>query len=302
MKAVLACLLLSLISVNANGFDFFRELFGYGPGPAGCGRPGGGPFGLGEFPGAIAGRCSCGGRFTNPCQRVVGSLVVGCPNTNQFLQCTGSACSNQTCPAGQVWNRTLNACAECAQGMHVAANGQVCACNEGTTYNSTSRTCVACPTDSVKEADRCYCNVSKAFDYKTNACRDCPAGSTLRRFQECRCNNNTQFWSEDWACKDCPGEWLPRTARRPFRLPTSKCTCSGTNQIFDRKTVTCFECPTGTAPSYDKFACQCQNRFQSFKEDSKTCVCIKGYEADATGTGCVRSAITTTTVRTGGTP
>jgi hypothetical protein len=195
-----------------------------------------------------------------------------------------------------VWNKTQNQCAECAQGMHVAADRQVCVCDQGKTFDPRTKTCVDCPTDSIQEPDKCYCNLSKAFDYKANACKDCPAGSTLLRFQQCRCNNNTQFWSEDWACKDCPGEWTPRTNRRPFWTPSSRCTCTGTNQIFDRKTVTCFTCPTGTTASRDNSRCDCPSPYyQVFNKVTSKCECVKGYEADAAGTGCVRSAITTST-------
>jgi hypothetical protein len=222
----------------------------------------------------------------------------GCPYTNQYVQCTSQVCAVQTCPTGQVWNQTLNACAQCAEGMHVAANLQVCVCNQGTTFDPWNRTCLACPTDSTQEADRCYCNATKSFDSTENACKDCPEGSTLInffRYRQCRCNS-TQFWNEaDWACQNCPGEWLPKQSRRPFffRQPAARCTCTGTNQIFDRKTVTCFQCPTGTTASRDNANCICPNRFQFFNVETRLCECAKGLVADSVGTGCVRPAVTT---------
>jgi len=304
---VLACLLLAALTVTAHGGDGGPPGgFGGGPGgfggpvnPGGFGGPGkggkdgpggkGGPWGFfGPF-----GKCQCS-TWWNPCKGVVGSKVMGCPNTNQFLQCNDAVCSNQTCPSGQVWNQAQNKCAECDKGMHVAANKQVCVCDQGTTLKN--RTCVDCPKDSVQEDDRCYCNVSKAFDYKNNACKDCPSGSTLRGFfkvRQCQCDNNTQFWNEaDWACEDCPGEWLPKPKRGFFnRQPAAKCTCTGTNQIFDRESVTCITCPPGTTASRDNSQCACQNRFQFFNTQTKACECVKWFVADSAGTGCVPAQI-----------
>jgi hypothetical protein len=176
--------------------------------------------------------------------------------------------------------------------MHVAANLQVCACNQGTTYDCKTWSCAACPTGSTQEADRCYCPATQSRDTTENACKDCPLGSTLTSYQECQCNV-TQFWNEAaWTCQNCPGEWLPKQTRRPFfRAPGSKCTCTGTNQIFDRTTVTCFDCPTGTTAAGEY--CACANRFQFFNMETKRCECVKGLVADSAGTGCVTPAVTT---------
>jgi hypothetical protein len=284
--AVLACILLTAWTVNANG-----EFDDRGPGSFDK-FPG--PFNWGFGFGLVRGQCACRTGFWNPCRGVVGSQVKGCPNTNSFLQCNDTVCSKQNCSSGQVWNKTLNACAQCADGMHVASNQQVCVCNQGNTFNRTSRTCVACPKDSVQEADRCYCNVTKVFDYKTYACRDCPTGSSLTAYRQCKCDNTTQLWSEsDWACKDCPGTLFPKPLKRPFIITWSKCRCTGTNQILDRKTVTCYTCPSGTTATFDNSNCQCQNRYQFFNMDSKKCECVRGWVADSAGTGCVRETLTT---------
>jgi len=287
MKTLLVCLVLSAFTASVKcggGGDGGFGFFGFG-----------GFDSSSEDGGFNGGKCTCRG-WWNPCRGVVGSLVLGCPNTNSFLQCNGATCSNQTCPSGQVWNKTQNACAACAPGMHVATNLQVCVCDQGKTFRN--RTCVDCPTDSIQEPDRCYCNGTKIFDKLKNACRDCPAGSTLDSWsRRCQCTNTTQIWSDaDWACKDCPGEWLPKRTRRPFWSPSSRCTCTGTNQVFDRQTVTCYTCPTGTTASRDNANCLCSDRFKFFNWTTKQCDCAKGLIPDpAGGTGCVRPAVTTST-------
>jgi len=246
------------------------------------------------------GFCGCIGGWWNPCRGVAGSRVLGCCNTNKYLQCTDQVCSNQTCPSGQVWNNTQSACAQCAAGMHVAANLQVCVCNQGTTYNRTSKSCVKCATGSTQEADSCFCPATMSLDNTENACKVCPLGSTLNRDKKCQCNNVTQFWNvADWACQDCPGEWLPRQSKRPWYRPGSKCQCNGTNQIFDRETVSCLTCPTGTTASRDNY-CACPNQFQIFNKATNKCECKVGLVADSAGTGCLRPALTTRATTTAG--
>lgn len=270
-----------------------------GPGPLGGGpRPGDdapgqkGDLGFGDLAAYL---CRCSKNF---CRGVVGSLTRGCPNTNRFLQCNNEVCTNQTCPTGQVWDRTKNACSACDAGFHVATNLQVCVCNQGTTFDPRTRACVACPTDSVQEGDRCYCNRSKVFDDKTNACRDCPTGSSLTRSQ-CQCNSTQFFNRHAWACQNCPGDWTPKpSSKRPFRLaPGAVCTCDATKgQIFDRDTVTCYTCPTGTTAKRD--VCECSDSTQFFNMKTKACECREGFVANPSGAGCVRAprgAQTTTT-------
>jgi len=308
MKTALACIFLAALAVNAHEeggegrFGGGAGPFGGGPGPFGgdggfFGGEGGFFGGKGDGFGSFGGRCACATGRLNSCKGVVGSVVKGCPGTNKFLQCTDEVCANQTCPAGQVWNRTQNLCAACAQGMHVAANLQVCVCDEGTTMRN--RSCAACPTDAVVEADRCYCNISKAFDMKTYACRACPVGSTLR-YRQCVCNT-TQFWNENtWACENCPGEWLPKQIRGRPRIAVTKCTCNGTNQIFDRENVKCIDCPAGTKPR-DNSVCVCVNALQILNKQTNVCECIRGFMADAAGTGCVRiPRVSTTTAAPAG--
>jgi hypothetical protein len=226
---------------------------------------------------------------------VVGTKVLGCPNTNKFIECTNDVCAPLTCTVGQqVWNKTLNACAPCAGGMHVSADNQVCACDQGTWYNSTTKSCVACPTDSTKDPDLCYCPITTSYDSTDNACKACPTGSTLTKDQECKCSSTTQFWNEDdWACQDCPGEWLPKPVkpsrgRQSFNAPPTKCTCTASNQFFNEKTVKCVPCPTGSTAT--SRGCVCPT-LQSYKAATNTCDCRSGYVKDAAGTGCVTQAV-----------
>jgi len=236
--------------------------------------------------------CSCTAWYASPCSGVTGTRIMGCPGSNSFIQCKDTVCSVQPCPDGQLWNYEQNACAPCAAGMHIAASKRSCVCDTGKTFDGKTKTCVDCPTDSTKEADRCYCPVTKSYDKKNNACKDCPQLSTLIRNGQCQCNpaadGATRFFSEtDWACKDCPGVWTPIQKRRPFWRRGSECTCNGLNQIFDRKSVTCFDCPSGTTAW--KNDCACPNRFMTFNMDTKKCECIDGLAPDATG-GCVKPA------------
>jgi len=283
MKAQLACVLLLALAVSADkgGQGGLRGLFDF------LG------FDSSDSADRGPGRCVCSTGRMNPCRGVTGPLVRGCPNTNQYVQCTGAVCSALTCPTGQVWNKTQNVCAACATGMHVAASLQVCVCDQGTIFDPVKKACVPCPTGSTQDADTCYCPAGKAFDYKKNICTDCPTGSTLTRYQECKCTDATMFWNENaWACQACPGTWLPKQNKRPWKLlPNTKCTCAGTNAIFDRQSVQCYTCPAGTTASRDNAFCQCANRWQVFNMDTKACQCAKGLVADAAGTGCVRPAI-----------
>jgi len=284
---VLAVVLLATLSVNAHGGG------GGGGGKGGRGR--GPPFPFPPLYPGIRGRgfCDCrGGRF-NLCSGLTGTRDVGCPNTNQYRRCTNQVCAIETCTSGQVWDSTLNACAPCAAGMHVAANLQVCVCDQGTMFDFDNKTCVDCPKDSTQEADTCYCPQTKAFDSTENACKDCPLGSIFTRQLRCQCNAS-QFWNEgDWACQNCPGAWSPKQTRKPWFRPGSTCQCTGENQIFDRETVKCFPCPTGTTASRDNSYCGCPNQYQIFNKATSKCECKEGLVADSAGTGCVRPAITT---------
>jgi hypothetical protein len=283
MKTVLACLVLAVltVSIQANGFH-------------GGGRDGSGPFNKGFgllgwlLDSSDSGERGCSCTRPNPCRRVSGTAVLGCPNTNKFIQCSGAVCTNQTCPSGQVWNKAQNACAACATGMHVAANLQACVCDKGTTLDPITKACVTCPTGSTQDPDRCYCSITTSYDPQTNACRACPATATITRSQQCQCLSTAPFFNaKAWTCNDCPGQWSPPkiVKKTVFNAPLQKCVCSGTNMIFDRPNVKCYTCPSGTTASFD--SCVCQNRLMVFNLDTEKCGCRKGYVADSAGTGCV---------------
>jgi len=233
-------------------------------------------------------RCSCTGRW-NPCTNVTGKEVKGCPGTNKYIECSGTACSNQTCPSGEVWNQTQKACAACPDGKQVSTNQQVCVCKTGSTMDYKTRSCGPCPTGSVQEADRCYCKAPLALDIKDNACKECPQGSNMTHFQQCACTDKTLFWSEDdWACKPCPGKWVPETTptKQPSAKPEERCTCTGTNEVFDRRAVKCVACPTGTTARNN--ACKCPDLSQVYSQKSLACECREGMTKNPAGTGCVR--------------
>jgi len=302
MKAELACILLVAVAVNAGGGGGGGGPIspgGLGVGPGKCGGEFGGyrngPFSIG--------RCTCGSSTrSNTCRYATGSQVKGCPDTNQFLQCDGTACSVKNCSSGQVWNRTLNACAACGDGLHVAANLQICLCNQGKTF-AKNGTCVDCPTGATNEADQCYCASTKAFDRKTYSCRDCPAGSTVNSNQQCQCTSATQLWSDtDWTCKDCPGEWVPKpsSSRKPnFNQPQSRCSCTAATPAFDADAVVCYACPADATFNFG--GCFCNSRLQKFNSATKKCECPKGYISQGVG-GCVPDSAATTAAPVAGNP
>jgi len=245
-------------------------------------------------------RCMCGKGYWNPCSRqsATSALQIGCPLTNSYLQCTGTACAVANCTAGQVWNMTEGKCDVCRSDMHVRADGQVCVCNQGTTFNFRNNSCITCPANSVQTADNCTCPKTMVLDWKNNACKACPANSNMTRGQ-CVCSA-TQFWNaNDWACEDCPGSWVNVSVSR--RKVVQVCKCTGTNQIFDRKNVKCFDCPTAnpvTTADNDNDECLCNTgiRGQEFNMTTRACACERGEQPDAaTNTRCVRIPWTTST-------
>jgi len=233
--------------------------------------------------------CSCGTAKRGACQGVTGTGVIkGCPDTNQYRQCDAGVCTVKTCPTDQIWDKIQNACASCATGMHVAANKKICVCDQGNNFKGKNKPCVQCPTGSTQEADRCSCPVNTVLDDKTKACKICPTGSTLSNKRVCVCNNPAQFWCQvAWTCKDCPGEWLPKNTKKVTKPSKTKCTCTGANSVFDRISVTCVTCPTGSTAAPSRDTCTCSNRLHSFNRETQKCECKKGFSADAAGTGCV---------------
>jgi len=259
-----------------------------------------GKFGPG---GAVSESCTCvnTGRRTT-CRYNVGTLNLGCRNSNSFVQCVEQTCSLQTCPDKQVWNRTQGACAPCASGTHLTTDLKRCSCDDGTTQDKKNpNTCVTCPSASVgwtTDNDRCQCLLTQVLDTNTNACRDCPADSNLNRGC-CSCKNSTLFWSATaWSCLDCPGTWVTQPSSRPFRQPPRPvCRCTGTNQIFNRRTVACLTCPTGSVARLsprgdDEDTCQCPLVYQRFDDVTNQCVCAKGSALNAAGTACEWTTVT----------
>jgi len=232
------------------------------------------------------------GRYQqNVCYGRSGVTKLGCPVSNRFVQCSGETCSVETCPSGQVWNFTVNACTQCAPGMHVDTRWrQRCACDKGSRTDRKTRQCVACPSGAVVEEDRCYCPGTLSFNKRNNSCSACPAGSSLAQlFGGCYCLDRKQFWSaEEWTCKSCPGSWVKVPVRgflgRLFNVGKETCTCTGVNQVFNSKTVTCYTCPSTTIAMEGK--CKCKMGGEVFDDTNKTCVCGKGLKRNASG-ACV---------------
>jgi hypothetical protein len=223
------------------------------------------------------GRCYCG---RNSCPSATGAQVVGCPNTNSFRQCTGAVCAVQSCPLGQVWSFLKNACSACDAGKHIAANLQVCVCNQGTTLDSRTGACVACPSAGIQEADRCYCPSNLARDYANNVCKACPADAPLGREGKCVCTSATLFFNPStWTCSACPG-----TSVQSGRNRKSSCRCTGANQILYKQNLTCYTCPAGTTADRDNDECQCaRNTGLKFDHVTGTCVCRFGFTLNASG-------------------
>jgi len=231
--------------------------------------------------------CKCVTGRHNPCNFNASTYQIGCRGSNQYIQCNNLTCSNATCPANEVWNNTLGACATCPAGYQVRTDGQRCVCNTGTTFNITSRACGACPKNAVIQTDRCFCPNTTVFDPLTNDCRVCPT-SSIQEHARCDCVNNT-FWNAAvWQCQGCPGEWVSVG----HRSKEQQCVCNGTNAIFNQLTVVCFTCPTGTTPSYDKSACECNIHGQYFDSTTNNCQCAPGHALN-TANKCER--VTTTT-------
>jgi len=240
-----------------------------------CANGGGsGDFGFGEGFG-----CACTTR-SNPCRRNNGTNVIGCPRTNKFVQCTDITCSPQTCPTGQVWNATLKSCAACQPGYHVAANNQTCVCDQGTKPTGPN-TCGPCPSGAAVNPDSCYCSPPLTLNRGANACQACPANSVLRR-DECICNK-TLFWNEAaWACQPCPGTWVTVTADRRTQ---QQCQCTAP-QVFDRSTVSCKTCPSGTTADSDGDSCDCPIPGQYYNTTTSACQCPRTTTLNTAGTAC----------------
>jgi hypothetical protein len=222
------------------------------------------------------GRCKC---ERKSCIGVIDSKMIGCLNTNSYLQCNNATCTALPCPTGQVWNNAKNACSECDTGRHVSANLQVCVCNQGTTLDSATQACVPCPSDSTQEADRCYCPATSIRDYATNACKLCPTGATLKD-KKCVCTDTTLFFSQkDWTCNTCPGTLIPPPSKRTSKY---SCRCTGANQTFYEKDAICYTCPTGTTADHDDCDCPLHTDLH-FDFTTETCICKQGYALNASG-------------------
>jgi len=225
------------------------------------------------------GRCYCNYRS---CTGVAATnQVIGCPNTNAFRTCNAGLCAVQACPALQVWNYLKNACSACDAGKHISADLQVCVCNQGTTLNPRTNTCVNCPSGATTEIDRCYCPSNLARDYTNNACKVCPADAPITYGGKCMCTSPTLFFNPlTWTCVPCSGTLIP--PRRGYGR--SSCRCAGANQIFNERNASCYTCPAGTSASRDGEECQCPRYSgQEFDITTGMCACRFGYTLNVSG-------------------
>jgi len=244
-----------------------------------------------------AGYCACstgGRRSRNTCYGIAGTAIIGCPNTNTFLQCVDLQCTKQTCPANQVWDRLKNACSECAAGKHPRTDSQLCVCDEGKTVNKTTGLCSACPTGATVEPDRCFCPANTTLDRAANECKACPTGSKISGSSSCKCAASTPklYWNAGaWACQSCPGVVTSATRFRRF-YTEEICNCTGANEVFDVKTVSCYTCPAAITTSKNG-CCACKVVYAIFDKATETCTCPSKYVLNAAGTACVWNTATT---------
>jgi len=236
------------------------------------------------------GGCQCRtGGWHSSCNYNSSTYQVGCPWTNRYRQCSNNSCTNQTCQANLVWNSTQGACAVCAAGYHVRADGQRCVCNQATTFNSSSNSCGPCPANATNQTDSCFCDNTTAFDPRTYACRACPPSSNLIDGC-CKCLNGT-FWNAGaWQCQACPGNLTTVSVGYGWFQSTKQvCTCPGANAIFYMPNVTCLTCPANSIPvGSGEFTadCVCTISGQIFDHTSGQCQCVLGVPLNAAGTAC----------------
>jgi len=235
-------------------------------------------------------RCYC---KWNSCLGVAGTQVLGCPNTNSFRQCNAGVCTAvQACAPGQVWNVVKNACAPCDADKKLSLDQQVCLCTQGNTFNSTSQTCVSCPSLATVEPERCYCPYTHALHYLSNQCRLCPAEAPLRG-RECQCTSPTLFFNKvTWTCSPCPQGGTTIPPRRGYGRST--CRCLGLNQIFREDNFSCYTCPSNVRASSDNEGCQCtRGSGMKFNYNTGFCSCPAGFAPNAFGV-CAPGAVVLT--------
>jgi len=308
MKTAVIFLVAIVLGVSADGGRLGGAFGGDSQGGMGGGYSGsseegfggslGSPFGFGgvsseDSDDAQPAVCTCitGTRHAT-CGRVspTGTAKLPCPRSTSYFLCTGTSCGVQACPTDTVWNSTLSDCAACAAGMHIRSKGLgfSCACNSGTTFVPRNRSCVACPTNAVKNDDNCTCAVNYAFNARTYSCDACPPNSNYTRGR-CVCSATLFPNVKTFTCNTCPGVWQNVTAgRRGFK---QVCVCNQPTNIFDRANVRCFPCPTGTTASTNNDECLCPpNSFQFFNMTSSACECERGTALNTAGTACQRVA------------
>jgi hypothetical protein len=217
----------------------------------------------------------------------------GCPGTNKYVQCDGANCTAGTCPVGQVWAGT--ACASCATGKHVRADGNVCVCNMGTTLNFTTGLCGPCPTGATVLNDSCSCPSNTLLDFKNNACKPCPSGSTQERDGGCDCTASAPaiYWqASSWTCQSCPGTAVTKSDRDGDSTYTI-CNCTGPNAIFLEDAVICYTCVAPATSDKDGDSCVCPIRGQDYDMSTGKCACDPNEVVNAAGNACQRVAPTT---------
>jgi len=226
----------------------------------------------------------CANVENNPCKNNNGSKLIGCPNSNHFVLCTNTTCSDQTCPAGQLWNATQNACAPCPAGFQLSPNNKSCICNEGTIPNG-GYSCRTCPRNATIDEYNCYCSLPLILNAATNTCQACPSNKTFYDYSNnykitCACDG-PMLWNEAaWECQPCPGSWVPEESAGMSRQVAMVCRCTGENEILDEKSVKCYTCPSGLIANKLTEQCECPGLDQQLKGIGEVCKCPPDIRAD----------------------
>jgi len=219
--------------------------------------------------------CVCG----TQCTGNTGTKNFSCLKTRtQYRQCAEEVCSNKSCAAGQLFNPTTLLCEACPTGQHVDASMRRCVCNQGTTWNLKTRSCSGtCPSGSTVTADRCDCVYPAVENKVKNACEACPSGTTTRGRKGCTCTTPKLFWNAaTFSCQPCPGSWVTvsKADRRGRVYTLEVCQCPTATDAFNKRTVACVTCPTGSTASTNDEGCRvctCTSATQIYDEENNVC-------------------------------
>ncbi|CAL5989130.1 Conserved_hypothetical protein [Hexamita inflata] len=160
----------------------------------------------------------------------------------------------------------LNAdCIDCPSRSYPSADKQTCICNDANTYfDTTSKTCEPCNSNSYVSNNKCYCN--RDSYNRTSAiapiCYLCPSGATSNDMQtSCRCLNG-QIYNQ--TTNSCPPTC---SFNEIFDDISNICKCK---PDYINVSSQCFQCPGGTSVSVDQSYCVCSYR-QFFNTTSMAC-------------------------------